>query len=217
MRAALETFMRIYLASGNEHKLIELRNALELAGLACEVLSANEIGGMPEVDESGDTFEANALLKAEALREGGPSGTFYLADDSGLEVDHLDGRPGVISARYAGEPCSDDANNDKVLAAMIGVPDGLRRCRFRCVLALRGDSLSETFSGACEGILLHERRGSGGFGYDPLFLPDESPCTFAEIPSEEKARISHRARALTKLVSFLREMEGSREGVELSS
>ncbi len=217
MAMELEASMKIYLASGNEHKLIELRSALELAGLACEVLSANAIGGMPEVDESGETFEANALLKAEALREEGPSGTFYLADDSGLEVDHLDGRPGVISARYAGEPCDDEANNGKVLGEMVGVPDDKRRCRFRCVLALVGESLNKMFSGACEGILLHERRGSRGFGYDPLFLPDESTCTFAEILSEEKARISHRARALNKLVSFLRKMEGSREGVELSS
>ena len=209
--------MKIYLASGNEHKLRELRDALDLAGLTCEVLSANAIGGMPEVDESGETFEANALLKAEALLVQGSPTDLYLADDSGLEVDHLDGRPGVISARYAGEPCNDDANNNKVLVEMRGVPDGLRSCRFRCVLALVGASLSKTFSGTCEGTLLHERRGSGGFGYDPLFLPDESPCTFAEISSEEKARISHRARALSKLVSFLREMEGSREGVELSS
>ncbi|MFP6887778.1 MAG: non-canonical purine NTP pyrophosphatase, partial [Opitutales bacterium] len=149
--------------------------------------------------------------KARALLAQGSPAALYLADDSGLEVDRLDGRPGVISARYAGESCDDEANNDKVLAEMDGVPDGLRRCRFRCVLALVDESLSKTFSGACEGILLHERRGSGGFGYDPLFLPDESPCTFAEISSKEKARISHRARALTKLVSFLREMEGFRE------
>ncbi len=198
--------MKIYLASGNEHKLIELRAALNLAGLLCEVLSANEIGGMPEVDESGETFEANALLKAEALLQQGPPDALCLADDSGLEVDHLDGRPGVISARYAGGPCDDESNNDKVLSEMVGVPDDQRSCRFRCVLALVGESLSETFSGACEGTLLHERRGSGGFGYDPLFLPDESSCTFAEISSEDKALISHRGRALTKLIAFLQEL-----------
>ena len=200
--------MKIYLASGNEHKLTELRSALEQAGLSCEVLSANEIGSMPEVDETGDTFEANALLKAEALREQGPADAFYLADDSGIEIDHLDGRPGVRSARYAGEDCDDEANNDQVLKEMVEVPDGSRSCRFRCSLALIGEGLEEIFSGACEGTLLHQRRGTGGFGYDPLFLPDESPSTFAEITAEEKAKISHRARALSKLIGFLSEKLG---------
>ena len=200
--------MNVYLASGNEHKLRELSVALEQAGLSCRVLSADEIGGMPEVEETGATFEANALLKAEALRRAGPADAFFLADDSGIEIDYLDGRPGVRSARYAGEPCDDEANNDKALAEMAAAVDPAeRRCRFRCVLALVGPGLSETFSGSCEGTLLHERRGSGGFGYDPLFQPDESPCTFAEISPEEKARISHRARALEKLVAFLREIE----------
>ena len=195
--------MKIYLASGNEHKLLELSAALEQAGLSCAVLSANEIGGMPEVDETGETFEANALLKAEALREQGPADAFYLADDSGIEIDHLDGRPGVRSARYAGADCADEANNDLVLEEMAEIPDDRRGCRFRCALALIGEGLNETFSGACEGTLLHQRRGTGGFGYDPLFLPDESPRTFAEISAGEKAKISHRARALTKLVDFL--------------
>ncbi len=195
--------MKIYLASGNLHKLSELCDALERANLPCVVLSANEIGGMPEVDETGATFEDNALLKAEALCEQGPSNAFYLADDSGIEIDCLDGRPGVRSARYAGEDCDDEANNDKVLAETANVPDALRGCRFRCALALVGPGLNETFSGACEGTLLHQRRGTGGFGYDPLFQPDESPRTFAEISAEEKAQISHRARALAKLVDFL--------------
>lgn len=200
--------MKIYLASGNEHKLAELRAALELAGLACEVLSANEIGGMPEVDETGATFEANALLKAEALRGEGPPEAFYLADDSGIEIDCLDGHPGVRSARYAGENCDDEANNDKVLAETAEVPDENRSCRFRCSLALVGQGLEEIFSGACEGTLLRQRRGTGGFGYDPLFLPDESPRTFAEISSEEKAKISHRARALAQLIDFLSQKLG---------
>ena len=195
--------MKIYLASGNEHKLSELRVALERANLACEILSANEIGGMPEVDESGQTFEANALLKAEALRGQGPPDAFFLADDSGIEIDHLDGRPGVRSARYAGEGCDDEANNDRVLKEMAAVPDEERNCRFRCALSLVGEGLEESFSGACEGTLLRQRRGTGGFGYDPLFQPDESPRTFAEISAEEKAEISHRARALAQLMDFL--------------
>ena len=193
----------IYLASGNAHKLHELQAALEDAGLPIRVRGPDEIGGMPEVEETGSTFEANALLKAEGLRAVGPRDGWFLADDSGIEIDALGGRPGVISARYAGTDCDDEANNDKVLEEMREVPKERRSCRFRCVLALAWDGLKETFSGSCEGLLLEERRGTGGFGYDPLFLPDESESTFAEISLEEKARISHRARALVKLVDWL--------------
>ena len=193
----------IYLASGNAHKLHELQAALEDAGLPIRVRGPDEIGGMPEVEETGSTFEANALLKAEGLRAVGPRDGWFLADDSGIEIDALGGRPGVISARYAGTDCDDEANNDKVLEEMREVPKKRRSCRFRCVLALLGDGLEETFSGSCEGLLLEERRGTCGFGYDPLFLPDESESTFAEISLEEKARISHRARALVKLVDWL--------------
>jgi XTP/dITP diphosphohydrolase len=193
----------IYLASGNAHKLHELQTALEEAGLPIRVEGPGEIGGMPEVEETESTFEGNSLLKAEGLRSCGPPSGWFLADDSGIEIDALDGRPGVISARYAGLDCDDEANNDKVLEEMSGVPKDERTCRFRCVLALVGEGVEETFSGACEGTLLFERRGSGGFGYDPLFLPDENESTFAEISLEEKAKISHRARALVKLAKWL--------------
>ena len=194
----------IYLASGNTHKLHELQTALDQAGLSVQVLGPDKMGGMPEVEETGTTFEANALLKAHALQEIGHSDAWFLADDSGIEIDALNGRPGVISARYAGEPCDDEANNDKVLEEMREVSDCKRSCRFRCVLALVGKDLEETFAGACEGDLLQKRRGSGGFGYDPLFLPNESASTFAEISLDEKAKISHRARALTKLIDWLK-------------
>jgi XTP/dITP diphosphohydrolase len=193
----------IYLASGNAHKLHELQAALEQAGLSIKVAGPDTIGGMPEVEETGSTFDSNALLKARGLREIGPSEAWFLADDSGIEIDALDGRPGVISARYAGLDCNDEANNDKVLEEMKGVPESDRTCRFQCVLALVGDGVEVTFSGACEGKLLTERQGHGGFGYDPLFLPDESASTFAEISLEEKAKISHRARALTKLIEWI--------------
>lgn len=194
----------IYLASGNAHKLHELQTALNQAGLSVQVLGPDKMGGMPEVEETGTTFEANALLKAHALQAIGHSDAWFLADDSGIEIDALNGRPGVISARYAGEPCDDEANNDKVLEEMRKVSDRDRSCRFRCVLALVGQDLEETFAGACEGDLLQKRRGSGGFGYDPLFLPNESASTFAEISLDEKAKISHRARALTKLIDWLK-------------
>lgn len=196
----------IYLASGNAHKLHELQTALEEAALPIRVEGPGGIGGMPEVEESESTFEGNSLLKAEGLRSCGPPDGWFLADDSGIEIDALHGRPGVISARYAGLDCNDEANNDKVLEEMRGVPKSERTCRFRCVLALVGEGVKETFSGACEGTLLPERRGTGGFGYDPLFLPDESESTFAEISLEEKARISHRARALMKLVGWLEQL-----------
>ena len=180
----------IYLASGNAHKLHELQTALDQAGPPVRVAGPDKIGGMPEVEETGSTFEANALLKAHGLKEIGPSNAWFLADDSGIEIDALDGRPGVISARYAGEPCDDEANNDKVIAEMKEVEEDDRGCRFRCVLALVGDGLEETFSGACEGTLLFERRGSGGFGYDPLFLPNESESTFAEISLRKRLRLA---------------------------
>ena len=110
----------IYLASGNAHKLHELQTALDSAGLTVQVLGPDKIGGMPDVEETGSTFEANSLLKAHGLQEVGPADGWYLADDSGIEIDALDGRPGVISARYAGEPCDDERNNDKVLAGDAG-------------------------------------------------------------------------------------------------
>ena len=193
----------IYLASGNTHKLIELQTALDQAGLPVKVSSPQEIGGMPEVEETGATFESNSLLKAYGLKDVGPPDGWYLADDSGIEIDALEGRPGVISARYAGLDCDDEANNEKVLQEMADVSDENRTCRFRCVLALVGDGLEETFDGTCAGKLLFERCGSGGFGYDPLFLPDESDHTFAEISLEEKSKISHRAKALVKLIDWI--------------
>ena len=197
----------IYLASGNAHKLNELQTALDLAGLSVRVSGPEKVGGMPEVEETGSTFEANSLLKANALRELGPADGWFLADDSGIEIDALDGRPGVISARYAGLECNDESNNDKVLREMEDVPECDRSCRFRCVLALVGDGVEKTFFGTCEGILLRERRGKGGFGYDPLFHPTESSFTFAEISLDENAKISHRARALTKLISWLKQQD----------
>ena len=193
----------IYLASGNDHKLHELQSVLDQAGLPVKVSGPHSIGGMPEVEETESTFEGNALLKAHGLKEVGPRDCWFLADDSGIEIDALDGRPGVISARYAGLECDDEKNNDKVLQEMKDVPEQDRVCRFLCVLALVGEGVEETFYGACEGQLLFERQGSGGFGYDPLFLPNESESTFAEISLDEKAKISHRARALSKLIDWL--------------
>lgn len=193
----------IYLASGNTHKLYELQSALNQAALPIKVSGPDEIGGMPEVEETGTTFESNALLKANGLKDVGPSDGWFLADDSGIEIDALNGRPGVISARYAGPDCDDQANNQKVVDEMKNIPESDRTCRFRCVLALVGDGLEKTFAGVCEGKFLFEPKGTGGFGYDPFFLPEKSESTFAEISLEEKAKMSHRARALSKLIDWI--------------
>ena len=185
-------------ATRNPGKLVELRELL--AGLPIEVRSLDEVDrSVPEVIEDGDTFEANARKKA--LEVSRATGLPALADDSGLEIDALDGRPGVHSARYAGAHGADEANNDKVLAELSDVPDDRRTARFRSVLALAdvagelGDEVV-TSEGSCEGFILRERRGTGGFGYDPLFYAPELGCTFAEAGSGSKNQLSHRARAM---------------------
>jgi len=193
----------IYLASGNTHKLHELQSALNQAALPIKVSGPEAIGGMPEVEETGSTFESNALLKANGLKDVGPIDGWFLADDSGIEIDALNGRPGVISARYAGLDCDDEANNQKVVAEMKNIPEPDRTCRFRCVLALVGVDLEKTFAGVCEGKFLFEPKGKGGFGYDPFFLPEKSESTFAEISLDEKAKMSHRAKALSKLIDWM--------------
>ena len=187
--------MKLLIATGNAHKLGEIRAILRAPHL--ELVGMKEIGPLPGVEEDGDTFEANAIKKAVSLARN--AGFWTLADDSGLEVDALHGEPGVRSARYAVEPSNDGANNRKLLAALEHVDD--RRARFRCVIAL-SDPLghARTVDGSCEGTLLREIRGVGGFGYDPLFVPDGNALTFAELDAHTKNLISHRAQALAKAV-----------------
>jgi len=183
--------MRLLIATRNRHKLDEIRAILKLPGL--ELAGADEVPGLPEVEEDAATFEGNALKKAREL--GCASGMWTLADDSGLEVAALGGAPGVYSARYAGAAADYPANNAKLLAALAGVAD--RRAQFRCVLALYApDGRTWTVEGICRGRIGHLPGGTNGFGYDPLFLPEGYDRTFAELPAEEKNRISHRARAL---------------------
>jgi len=199
---------RLVFATRNRGKLIELRELL--ADLPLEVLSVDDVH-VPEVDEDGDTFAANAIEKARAVSAA--TGLPALADDSGLEVDALDGAPGVHSARYAGDDATDDANNDKLLAALAGVPEAQRTARFRSVLALAdvngqlGDEVI-TADGTCEGRVLDHRRGTGGFGYDPLFWAPELDATFAELGVGSKNDLSHRARAMRamkpRLVDYFR-------------
>ena len=193
--------MKLLLATNNAHKLGEL--AAHLGPLGIEVVSPGTVGGLPPVDEDRDTFAGNAVKKAVSGARA--SGLWTLADDSGLEVDHLDGAPGVRSARYAGEPCDDGANNAKLLEALAGVPAAGRGARFVAALALAepGGRVVLAVEGTVRGRILESPRGTGGFGYDPLFEYGEAEGpvgrTFAEIGSEAKGAVSHRGRALAEL------------------
>jgi len=192
----------LVVATGNPGKAAEIRELL--ADAPVRVAAASERGGMPSVEESGATFEANARLKARALRARCAPGDWTLADDSGLETDALGGAPGVRSARYAGEGASDAANVDALLAALAGTRDpAARAARFRCVLVLLApDGEAFCFSGACEGRIAEAPSGEAGFGYDPVFIPEGHDRTFAELGEGAKARLSHRAEAVRRLRAF---------------
>lgn len=195
---------RLVVATTNPGKLREIESIIAPLGL--EIVSVSAYPGLPEIKEDGATFEENAVKKARLTAEA--TGEVALADDSGLEVDYLAGAPGVHSARFAGEPASDAANNAKLLKLLQGVPEERRHARFRCVIAVAvpgGPVL--TAEGTCEGYILSELRGAGGFGYDPLFCVPEFGKTFAELSPELKNRVSHRGAALAgikeKLAEFL--------------
>lgn len=194
----------IIAASKNQNKIREMETIMSAMGL--HVIS-REDAGIPdslEVEEDGTTFEENSLKKAAAIMK--YSGKTAVADDSGLVTDALDGAPGVYSARFAGDPCDDEKNNDKLLRLMEEVPDEKRTARFVSVITLVfPDGHTLTAKGECPGRILHERHGNNGFGYDPLFLPDGYAQTFAELGAEVKNRISHRARALKHLEELLKE------------
>ncbi len=188
--------MKLLIATRNRHKFEEIRAILAVPGL--ELIGADDVPGLPEVEEDAPTFEGNAIKKALTLAQA--SGCWSMADDSGLEVVALGGAPGVISARYAGPAASTPANNAKLLRELAGVID--RRARFRCVLALCApDGRTWTVEGRCEGRMLEAPRGANGFGYDPLFVPEGHAQTFAELPAEVKNGISHRGRALQRAVA----------------
>lgn len=199
--------VRILIATQNEKKRRELE--LLLTPLEIELVTPASIGGLPHVDEDQPTFALNAAKKA--LSAARASGIWALADDSGLEVDALGGAPGVRSARYAGEPAADARNNAKLLEDLAGLPRDRRAARFVCALALaRPDgTLALEVEGEARGRILPAPRGSGDFGYDPLFLFTEpgfqqSGRGFAELSAAEKAAVSHRGRALKRLAELLR-------------
>lgn len=200
--------MNLILASRNKKKIRELKKIIEEGIIAeqdtsVDILTPDDFPQCEEVEEDGDTFEANAVKKA--LYTAKCSGLTAVADDSGLAVDALDGAPGVYSARYAGEPADDKANNRKLLDELKDVPDEKRTARFVCCIALaKGDDV-RTFTGYVEGKIGRENRGESGFGYDPVFYPEGHDRTFAEMTDDEKNSMSHRGRALEKLQEYIRE------------
>jgi XTP/dITP diphosphohydrolase len=191
---------QIVVATRNRGKVAEM--AAILAVLPVEVLALDQFANTTEAEETADTFAANAILKAThyALE----TGKACLADDSGLEVDALGGAPGVYSARYAGEGSTDAACNAKLLAALENVPDAERTARFRSVLAyVDPDGSLITVDGTCEGVILREARGDGGFGYDPLFYMPALGKTLAELSVAEKNAVSHRGQAMRNMAGRL--------------
>ena len=192
----------VVIASTNPGKIAEVRQIM--AELPLVLLTREDVGGWPEVEETGDTYLANALLKAHAVAA--VTGKAALADDSGIEVDALDGAPGVRSARFAGERATDEENNAKLVASLDGVPPGRRGARYRCVAVLvTPDGKEIAGVGSCEGRIGNEARGTGGFGYDPWFVVRAGTLTAAELPAAEKNRVSHRGQALAALAAKLRE------------
>jgi XTP/dITP diphosphohydrolase len=196
--------MKLYLASGNPHKVQEMAALAAASGTPIEIISARAVGGMPAVVEDAGTFIGNARKKAMALRAKLMAPAWVLADDSGLCVDALNGAPGVESAYYAGPAGDGAANLRKLVETMREVPEGRRAACFVCVLVLSGPmGVERVFEGRCQGRLLAEYRGSEGFGYDPLFVPAGENRTFSEMTQDEKNLISHRGLAWKAMSRWL--------------
>ena len=199
--------MKLVFATRNRGKVIELRQLVPAEGL--ELLTLDDLPGAPEVDEDQDTFAENATKKATEIMAA--TGLPALADDSGLEVDALGGAPGVQSARYAGDGASDLDRIVLLLKNLEGIPPERRTARFRCAVAfVHPDDPQhvELFHGACEGRILEQVQGTGGFGYDPLFYVEHLGQTFAQIPARQKNRISHRGLAMARMADYLRALVG---------
>ena len=187
----------IILASGNKGKLREIQAELSHQPYILQPQSLYEV---EEIEETGLSFVENAILKARHAAQ--VTGRPALADDSGIEVDYINGAPGIYSARYAGESCDDQANNDKLLNALCGVPFAQRTARFQCVIVLfrhARDAMPLICTGTWDGYITESAMGKNGFGYDPLFYVTEYSCTSAQLSPEQKNRISHRGQALRKL------------------
>ncbi|MDY2613719.1 RdgB/HAM1 family non-canonical purine NTP pyrophosphatase [Lachnospiraceae bacterium HCP28S3_F9] len=206
---------KIIFATGNAHKMIEIRMILEDLGM--EILSQKEAGITADVVEDGKTFEENALIKATKIAEVAANMPKYknavvLADDSGLEIDYLNKEPGIYSARYMGEDTSYDIKNQNLIDRLDGVPDEKRTARFVCAIAAAfPDGSSEVVRGTMEGIIGYEIAGENGFGYDPIFYLPEYGCTSAQLAPEKKNELSHRGEGLRKMRKILEKKLESRE------
>ena len=194
---------KLFIASKNKGKIEEIKFCLTLgfSGQDIELLSFLDYPEIPDIPETGTTFEENACLKAKAVYD--IVKIPVLADDSGLEVDYLNGAPGVYSSRYAGENATDGDNCAKLLKELENADPDKRTAQFKCVIVYYDGDIMKVFEGICNGTIIYEKRGSGGFGYDPLFVPDGYSQNFAELEPEIKNKISHRGRALQKLYGFL--------------
>lgn len=190
---------KLVFATNNAHKLEEVK---QVVGNNFEIISLSDIGCFDDIEETGATLEENARIKVQYINE--KYGYDCFGDDTGLEVDELNGAPGVYSARYAGEAHDAKANMKKLLHEMSGMTD--RKARFRTVIALTLDGKDYLFEGEIAGTIIEEEKGSAGFGYDPVFLPDGYDKTFAELGTEIKNEISHRAIATKRLCSFLNDL-----------
>ncbi|VEF47437.1 nucleoside-triphosphatase [Bacillus freudenreichii] len=193
----------VIIATKNKGKAKEFERLFSKYGITVKTLV--DVPEIPDIEETGETFEENAVIKAEAIAK--ISDSYVVADDSGLVIDALDGRPGVFSARYAGEEKSDEANIDKVLSELAGVSEEDRTARFYCALAIAGPDIETvTVNGTCEGLILNERRGAGGFGYDPIFYVPSEGKTMAEMSAERKSELSHRAAAMKNLEPYIEKL-----------
>lgn len=191
--------MKIVFATGN---LGKLREASEILGEGFELVPLTEVGITEDIPETGETLRENSLQKAQYVLE--HCGCDCFADDTGLEVDALDGAPGVYTARYAGDDKDFNKNMDKVLYELQGLEGEARRARFKSVITLMVDGEPHFFEGTLEGVIAHEKSGNGGFGYDPIFIADEYPgLTLADISEEQKNDISHRGKALRAMAQWL--------------
>ena len=196
--------MKVIMATGNLNKVREINEMLEGSGI--EIITMKQAGIDADIIENGKTFEENAAIKAETVRD--VCNGVVIADDSGLEIDYLGKEPGVHSARFMGEDTSYDIKNAALLEKLKGVPDEERTARFVCAMAIAyPDRETKIFRGVFEGRIAHEIKGKNGFGYDPIFYVPERGCTSAELSPEEKNEISHRGKALRLAVAELKSME----------
>lgn len=190
----------VLIATNNKGKAKDFEALFSPLGIS--VLTLSDLEESIDVEETGTTFDENAILKAETVAK--LLNKTVIADDSGLEIDALGGEPGVYSARYSGPDATDDKNIDKALKALQGVPEAERTARFRCVLAIAGPNVKTVvYNGSCEGVITKERVGENGFGYDPIFYVPEKNCTMAQLSPTEKSAISHRGAALKNLQADL--------------